>query len=68
MAGATGLLEWKVCRRGLLHFAPSVYKGITEKNPVCIDYSQTIREALDYLFILNEKMKLRKKDPGVTPN
>ena len=40
---------------------PSIfYNWIGERNSVRIDYSQTIPEALDYLFTLNEKMKFDK--------
>ena len=38
-------------------FSSIFYKWIEEKKSVCIDYSKTIPEALEYLFDLHEKMK-----------
>ncbi len=48
---------------------PSIfYKWIEEKNTLCIDYSKTIPEALEYLFALNEKMKLNKMGTELIAN
>lgn len=40
------------------NFPPIFYKWVDEKNSVCIDYSKTIPQALEYLFEVHEKMKL----------
>jgi uncharacterized protein (TIGR00661 family) len=48
-----------ICLKTIDENLPSIfYKWIEEKNAVCIDYSKTIPEALEYLFDLHEKMKL----------
>jgi hypothetical protein len=48
---------------------PSIfYKWIEEKKSVCIDYSKTIPEALEYLFALNEKMKWNKPEMALMAN
>ena len=38
-------------------------KWMEQNNPVRIDYSQTIPQALEYLFSLNEKIRLNGEDP-----
>jgi uncharacterized protein (TIGR00661 family) len=42
------------------NFPSLFYNWIEEKNSVRIDYSQSIPESLEYLFVLNERMKLSK--------
>jgi len=44
------------------NFSSIFYNWIEGKNSVCIDYSKTIPEALEYLFVLNEKMKANKEE------
>ena len=43
------------------NFSSIFYKWIQEKNSVCIDYSKTIPEALEYLFELYEEMKTSRE-------
>ncbi len=50
------------------NFSSLFYNWIEEKNLVCIDYSQSIPEALEYLFALNERMKLNKIEIELTTN
>lgn len=42
------------------NFASVFYNWIEEKKSVCIDYSKTIPESLEYLFAMHEKMKDKK--------
>jgi uncharacterized protein (TIGR00661 family) len=50
------------------NFSSIFYKWIEEKNTVCIDYSNTMPELLEYLFALNEKMKLHKLATALAAN
>jgi len=57
------------CLKTIDESFPSIfYKWIEEKKSVCIDYSKTIPEALEYLFALNEKMRLNKMGTELMEN
>jgi len=58
-----------ICLKAIDKDFPSIfYKWIERKDSVCIDYSNTIPEALEYLFALNEKMKWNKQETERTTN
>jgi hypothetical protein len=44
------------------NFSSVFYNWIEEKKSVCVDYSKTIPEALEYLFLLHEKINDKKAE------
>jgi len=50
------------------NFSSIFYKWMEQKNFVRIDYSKTVPEALQYLFALNEQMKLNKIERELISN